>query len=79
MFVKRLLHTRFGNILVSILLGLGLATLFRKACNSRKCIVFKSPPYNELVNDIYKYDNKCYKFTEKFITCNKNKQKIPIS
>ena len=27
---KRLLHSKFGQIIISILLGLGLATLFRK-------------------------------------------------
>ena len=27
---KRLLHTDFGQTIISILLGLGLATLFRK-------------------------------------------------
>ncbi len=79
MIVKRLLHTSFGKILVSILLGLGLATLFRKACNSRKCMLFKSPPYDELTNDIYKYNNKCFKFKEKFVTCSKNKKYISIS
>ena len=38
MHLKRLLNTYTGKMMISILLGLGLATLFRKACNDKNCI-----------------------------------------
>ena len=37
------LKTPAGKIAVSILWGLGLACIFRKACKGRDCIVFKAP------------------------------------
>ena len=39
MYIKRLLHGRFSKYVISAILGIGLATLFRKACNSRNCLV----------------------------------------
>ena len=36
MNLKRILYTDFGQKLLSIVLGLGLATLFRKVCKGRK-------------------------------------------
>ena len=32
---KRLINTALGKIIISIMLGLGLATLFRKVCKDR--------------------------------------------
>ena len=39
MFMKRFTDSLFGRILISVLLGLGLATLFRKVCKDRKCLI----------------------------------------
>ena len=78
MYIKRLFYSDFGRILLSILLGFGLATLFRKVCNSRNCIVFKSPPLDELRTNTYQHNNKCYKFEENSIKCDKNKKKVKM-
>ena len=43
MYIRRILYSSFGQKLISILLGLGLATLFRKVCNDRNCLIFKGP------------------------------------
>ena len=61
MFVRRLIYSKFGKVVVSILLGLGLATLFRKVCNERNCMVFKAPQLSEIKDKVFKFDNKCYK------------------
>ena len=55
---KRLLYSPLGQILISILLGLGIATLFRKACNKRNCLVFQAAPLNKIKGQIFKYENK---------------------
>ncbi len=78
MYIKRLFYSNFGRILLSILLGFGLATLFRKVCKDRNCIVFKSPPLDELRTNIYQHNNKCYKFKENSIKCDKNKKKVKM-
>ena len=33
MYVKRLLYNPYSDYIISIILGFGLATLFRKVCN----------------------------------------------
>ena len=71
---KRLLYTDFGQIIISVILGLGLATLFRKACEDRKCIAFEAPPVDEIKDKVYKYDKKCYKFNLQAEKCNNDKK-----
>ena len=68
----RLLNTSEGNVLLSVIWGLGLAALFRRACKNRNCIVIKAPPRESLDNKTYKYDGKCYKYSTKNAKCNKD-------
>ena len=70
--VKNLLHTNIGKIILSVLLGLGLATLFRQICNSKDCYKFIGPKHNELRDKIFASDSektKCYSLVEENITC----------
>lgn len=60
-----------GRIILSIIWGLGLATLFRKVCKGRNCIVIKAPDSNEINNNVYKFNNKCYKFKSTAVSCKK--------
>ena len=76
MYLRRLIYSDVGKIIISILLGLGLATLFRKVCNDRNCIIFKAPNVEKIKNQIFKFDNKCYKFSEKIEKCDEKRKKI---
>ena len=67
--LKDLINSARGRAVFSILLGLGLATLFRKACNNRNCLVFKAPSLNNIKDKIFGYNKKCYKYEEKGTTC----------
>ena len=75
MYLRRLIYGDVGKTIISIILGLGLATLFRKVCNDRDCIVFKAPNIQKIQNQIFKFDNKCYTFNENIEKCD-NKKKI---
>ena len=55
-------------------IGLGLATLFRKACNSKNCLVFKAPPMDKVDKQVFKYNDKCYTFNKSMQSCDKNKK-----
>ena len=60
---------------ISIILGLGLSCLFRKACDKRNCLVFKAPEnFNDISKKTYKHNDKCYKFKPKSVTCDNSKQ-----
>lgn len=77
MYIRRLLYSPFGKIVISILLGLGLATMFRKVCKDRNCIVFKGP--GNIKDKIFKYNNKCYTYSSNAETCDKTKKIIPFA
>lgn len=47
---------------ISIILGLGLAALFRQVCNDDRCKIIKGPSLREIEKNIYKIDERCYKY-----------------
>ena len=47
----KFLHTQNGRIIMSILLGFGLASLFRSICKGRNCIDFSGPPSDFMDKD----------------------------
>ena len=73
--VKRV-HTENGKLVLSIILGFGLATIFRKACYGVECYIYKPPPSEEIKDQIYKFDNKCYKFRDSNIGCGKKRIQV---
>ena len=79
MNIKRFVNSEFGRIAMSILLGLGLATLFRKVCNGRNCLIIKGSAIDKIQNKTFKYNNKCYKFESEAQTCDANKKIIDFA
>lgn len=79
MGLKRLLHTETGKIIISIILGLGVASLFRKACKDRSCLKFQAPPLKELEKDVYRQDDKCYTYKTKATTCSAEKKTVDLA
>jgi hypothetical protein len=77
--VKRLVNTPLGRFFISVILGLGLATFFRKVCNDKDCIVFNGPIISEFDEKIYKYGEKCYKYSTVPDKCDKTKKIINVS
>ncbi len=71
---SKYIHTENGKILMSIILGLGLASLFRTICKDKNCIIFHAAPLDKLKDKIYKFDNKCYKYDIKPTMCNPDKK-----
>lgn len=78
MNIKRLLNTKIGIIVISILLGLGLATLFRKVCTDKNCIIFNGAVISEIDDKIFKYDEKCYQYKSYPAKCDKLKKIIEM-
>jgi hypothetical protein len=79
MNIKRLINGKFSKYVLSAIIGIGLATLFRKACNSRNCLVFKAPTIDKIRGQIFKYNNKCYTFKERSESCDPNKKIVEIA
>jgi len=72
--LSNFIHTENGKGLMSILLGFGLASLFRTICKDRNCILFHAVALDKIKDKIYKFDNKCYKYNIKPSTCDSNKK-----
>ena len=72
--IEKLFQSKGGIKIFSIILGLGIAGLFKMSCDSRSCIVFKGPQFEEN-NKIVKVNDKCYKVTENIINCEDSKNK----
>ena len=70
------IHTPNGKLVISIILGIGLASLFRKICTGRNCIVFKAPDFNEVEKNIYSHNNKCYRFEKQSVSCGSHGNEI---
>lgn len=64
------------DIVVSILLGLGISFVFKLCCDSRSCLVYRSPC---LYEKIIRYDNKCYTPTERAETCDAKKVRVEVN
>jgi hypothetical protein len=76
---KRLLHSGLGKIFISILLGLGIATLFRKVCTDKNCLRFKGPLTNQVDGKVFKHGEQCYKYkVQNADKCNPSKKVVDI-
>jgi hypothetical protein len=78
MHLDKLLHTQSGRYLMSILLGFGLATLFRSTCKGKNCIVFRAPPLEDVEDKIFEFNSKCYKYKHKMESCTSKKQTVEM-
>lgn len=76
---QRLLYTDAGKNIISILLGLGLASLFQKVCKDKDCIVFSGPIITEVDGKIFKHNDYCYKYDIISSSCDKSKKIIEMS
>ena len=76
---KRLLNTTLGRYIISILMGLGLATLFRKVCTDKNCIVFNGPVIGDIEDKTFKHGDKCYKYSVNADKCDTTKKAVDIT
>ena len=71
--LQKILNSNAGKYIISILLGIGLSTLFRNACNDRKCIVFKAVSPEKVKDKVFKMGDDCYTYNSKQVQCSDNR------
>ena len=76
MHLGKFVHTETGRIIMSVLLGFGLASLFRKICKNKECLLFYAPPLDKIEDKIYKQNGKCLKYSPVAAKCNSNLKTI---
>jgi hypothetical protein len=68
----KFVHTETGKIIMSVLLGFGLASLFRTVCKDNNCLAFHAPPLDDFKDKIYKNNGKCVKYVPVATKCSLN-------
>lgn len=58
----KFVHSQTGKILMSVLLGFGLASLFRTVCKDDRCLIFHAPPLEDIKEKIYRSKRKCVRY-----------------
>ena len=67
------LKSQVGIVMISIIWGLGLATLFKKSCEGKDCkiIEFRGPPVNDIKSHMWTYGgDQCYRVKPYITKCN---------
>lgn len=75
---KRLLYFPHSDIVLALILGFGLATLFRRSCSNNSCIEYRGPDLDEINKNTYDIDGSCYKFVPRQTKCSANDRKTVI-
>ena len=76
MHLGKFVHSKTGRIIMSILLGFGLASLFRTVCKDKDCLLFYAPPLEKIKDKIYKSGNKCVKYSPLSTKCDANMKTV---
>jgi hypothetical protein len=54
---------------ISVLLGFGLAALFRPLCRGPDCLILRGPPVSDIRGAVYQFGSKCVEFVPKPVAC----------
>ena len=68
----KFLHSENGKIIMSLLLGFGLASLFRTICKGKGCLHFYAAPLDKIKDKIYRNGDKCMTFSPVNAKCSLN-------
>lgn len=69
---EKFFHTDTGKIIMSIILGFGLSSLFRQVCNNYNCIDFVAPSLSKIQNKIFAFGNQCISYKYVPLKCPSN-------
>jgi len=76
---KEILNSEFGKIAVSILLGVGLSSMFRRTCKTKGCYEFRGPAVQDVESSIYRFGNECYNFRSNAVPCDTTKVQVKFA
>lgn len=74
--LSKTFRTNQGRLIFSVILGIGLATLFRKSCENRNCLKFAAPSLEKIRQRTYKHGDACYRFEERSVKCDATKKRV---
>ena len=84
--IRKFMETESGKALISIILGLGIASLFRKKpCSyqedeksKKDCIKFVSPDMSSISEKVYQYGEECFLYKARPMPCDQSKTLVEL-
>ena len=76
-FISIIDRPGFATI-ISIVLGFGLAAIFRPLCKGPDCLIIRGPPVNEVRGAVYQFGAKCVEFDAKAVECPPKESNIHV-
>jgi hypothetical protein len=67
--IAKIMTNVYGSIAVSIFIGVGLASLFHITCKYKDCIEFIAPERDQMRDNVFRWENKCYRVQPRFVSC----------
>lgn len=64
--------------LISLILGFGIAAIFRPLCKGPDCLVIRGPPVDEIRGSVYQFGSKCVEFSAKPVECPAKNSNITV-
>jgi len=80
--VHNIMYTDRGRFVLSIILGLGFASIFRNYCQGKNCYDFIGPKQEEIRNKVFSFDSansKCYTMRENSIKCGSKEKTVQFA
>jgi hypothetical protein len=68
-FMEEVMKAQGGGIFISAVLGIGLASVFRRACVGGSCYVVRGPAVDHVTGHVWKVDDKCYRYVPEPAQC----------
>ncbi len=70
MQIRKIARDQTGSILISVILGLGLAALFRSTCRGSGCVIVRAPDLADVRQHTYRVSaDACYRYTPEVVPC----------
>ena len=63
------IYTDTGRMISCFIIGLGLSVMLRSVCNDAECIIIKGHSIEDIANNIFKFDDKCYSYKAVVSSC----------
>ena len=67
--LARLFESRVGCVVLSLLIGCGLAAMFRPVCRSGACVVMRAPPLPATQGRVFRIDDNCFRYERRATAC----------
>jgi hypothetical protein len=74
--LAKVMEDPIAAAVISAILGLGLAAIFRSVCKDGSCVVVKGPSVKSVDGTYYKIEESCYKYTPYVVDCKTAKHAI---